>query len=689
MHEDITNVYMIESGLRRALGKNLGTVKTIQNVWNWLRIETLLPTLFNQEDAHGAPLSNKTFWSRVLTYNQLCGPLVLEQSRSRKERCQDGEGIAGTMMCYPQKTESTESFGRNISLAIAEPEPAEYRGANVTLKQREAYYRSSFSPAVPSSSTARRLRTMRHEYMRWLPNGPKGDDDKFMVFVYPNTPIHLIQEHFGYLYQRAWLDAQTKQVSVKALLLNAEVGRPRLEQYQVLFRFSRAGEVFERMTMESLFLEFASGTASLVFDFLFVVCLCFLTGVELRNLFEAIKRGRCKQLFRHFWTMFQWLIVIGGWVVISCYLAQAYMRMNVVSKLKAVISSQAGDIPAEVNDSGQDLFETTDGMLGFTSWFRILLADYHLLTMFFFFKAFQAQPRLGVVTSTLEACLVDILHFLVVLLPTFMAYAISGCFIFGRRMEGFSTFDGAICVCFKMAMEGEYDWDELSTEHYWTAALWTWTFMLLIVLLMLNMVLAIVMDVYASMRKNTGRSETVVELLLSLFQRAYHWRRWVSNQALALRLQSMHRLVSREELLEEFPGMCDEQLNCLMAACRHRIESAASQDNEMKDSMKMTMAIKLGVDKVIDELTRLSDVDTEERDAAAPGKFQVSTDGRGWLQEASEQMAVQNHELLSIQWQLQQLHWQWQTIEAMYGTNVDFEKLARRKSDENDPDFIL
>merc|ERR1711937_213870 len=99
--------------------------------------------------------------------------------------------------------------------------------------------------------------------------------------------------------------------------------------------------------------------------------------------------------------------------------------------------------------------------------------------MFRFFTAFHAQPRLGVVVSTLESSLIDIVHFMAVLIPTFMAYAISGMFVYGRRLKEFSAEQAAIGVCFKMAMEGEYDWPELSEDYYWTSGLWVWTFMVM------------------------------------------------------------------------------------------------------------------------------------------------------------------------------------------------------------------
>lgn len=686
LHEDITNVYMIESGLRAALDVGIAEVDDIPQVWNWINT-SLIPNLFNQQDIYGAPQPNKTFWSRVLTYNQLQGPLVLEQARSPKEKCQDGEGIFGDMECFPQKKVETSRYGRNITVPVSPPSPGEYRNsANVTVEDKIAYYDSAFEV----KDSARRLRLMRQEYMTYLPAGKPAE--MYKVFIYPNTPSHLIYEHLGYLYQKGWLDAQSKEIIVKALLLNAEVGRPRLEQLTVVIRFSRGGGLFARVTLESLFLELWDGgimSATAASDVCWFMCLLFITGLEIKSMFLARRKRQCRKNCFRFWTLLQWLIIVCGWMCIFGYLFQESKRVKVEQSLKDVIQNQIDDTPPELNKLGPELHEDTDSMVLFNTWFRILIAEYHLVLMFRFFTAFHAQPRLGVVTSTLEASVIDIIHFLVVLLPTFMAYAISGCFIFGRRMQEFSTFDAAIGVCFKMAMEGEYDWDQLSEEHYWTAAFWVWTFMLLLVLLMLNMVLAIVMDVYTEMRKNSGQSETVWTTLMHLVMRMYRWRRWISNREIGEKLQNMGRLLTREELLEEFPGMCDQQLQGLVSSCRQQIEAESTKSMELKDSMKMTMAVKLSIDKVNEVINNIQDQMVAELDpAGASNKFQISEEERGWLQETAEQMASQNHWMLSVQWQLQQLQWQWQSIEALHGHDAHFAKLGK-VNPRNEDDVII
>jgi len=669
MHEDITMVYVIESGLRHKFGENTDVdgVENLPGVWDWLNGE-LVPKLFDQTDLLGRPVADKSEWSWVLMYNQLKGPMVLEQSRSKVEPCSEGAGIVEDMICYPRETVSDETYGRTLGADgfspqthVAAPDQSAYADQTqiVTLADRLSYYDSAFSPSQVDS---RRLRAVDNSY-----SVPNVDSSRYKAFIYPNTPRPLIQEHLNYLYQKGWLDAQSKQLEIKALLLNSEVGRPRLEQLIVTFMFNRGGGVFTKLALQSLFLVMYPNMMTMMSDFTWVCMLIFITVKECSSVSRAFRDGKLREKFSKFMTLLEWFIIFCGIFIIFSYLVMHILRQGVMQRYNEVVAAEAGDVPADFNTLGVEMHSETDSMIKWSSIFRIVVAEYQLVIMFRFFAAFKAQPRLGIVVSTLESSVVDIIHFLIVLMPTFLAYAISGNFIFGRRVEEFSTLEKSIGVCFKMIMEGEYDWPALSLEHYYTALFWTWTFMLLLVLLMLNMVLAIIMDIYTEMRRSAGNSETVWMTLYYVFLHAYYRKQWISNKEILGHVDAMKRLVTREELQKEFPRMCEAQLDSLVSACDQDSEHAGGAG--MTDSMKLILAVKFCIDCADQEIAELGN-DLEEQKlidtSGQPETYKPSKVGeRGWLQEISEKMAVQNHRMIQIQWQLQQVQWQWHTVEAL------------------------
>lgn len=340
--------------------------------------------------------------------------------------------------------------------------------------------------------------------------------------------------------------------------------------------------------------------------------------------------------------------------------------------VKAINAARLSDYPAELNDLGEELHNSAANVAFIAAWHRLLVAVYHLVLMIRFFVAFRAQPRLGVVVSTLEVCLIDVLHFMIILLPCFCAYAISGAFVFGRRVEDFSDIQAAIGMCFKIVTESEFDWPYLSEEHYWTTVIWTWTFMLFISLVMLNLVLAIVLDVYSEQRKLAGKSESVAQTFWQLVTVLRYWKRWVPIPVLLDKLGRMPRMISREEFLKAFPGMPDKQVEMLVSGSKVLAANIHAGPEHQKHTMRMAIAMKVAMDQVANDIEELDNGSyLPEEDDETLEKPRPS-----WQAEISRELASQNHAMLTLQWRLQQLNWSWQAMDMAHGKDTVFDLSA-------------
>eukprot|EP00928_Gymnodinium_smaydae_P012558 TRINITY_DN14553_c0_g1_i1.p1 TRINITY_DN14553_c0_g1~~TRINITY_DN14553_c0_g1_i1.p1 ORF type:complete len:406 (+),score=38.28 TRINITY_DN14553_c0_g1_i1:125-1219(+) len=357
------------------------------------------------------------------------------------------------------------------------------------------------------------------------------------------------------------------------------------------------------------------------------------------------------------------IILVGGWCCVASYAVLALMTLPVNARYEEIIDAQMRDVPVDVNSLGHELKSAIDTIIYLKSSIGFIVAEYHLALMFRFFTAFAAQPRLGVVIGTLSSSLSDIFHFLVVLLPTFVAYAITGSLIYGRRLEEFSTFQKSVGTCFKMLLEGEFDWPRLSLEDYFTSLIWTWSFLLLLVLLMLNMVLAIIMDVYIELRRSAGKLETLWATCGNLWQRVRYRHEWVDSATLGEVIEFMPRFITRKQLRMQFPTMPNKQLDMLIKACDQESELGMSPD--ISDSMKLAYSLRLSIEKVDDDLNRLFADVTQSKHVDSSERYQAGTRERGWMQELSERSAVHNHRLLALRWQAQQVLWQWQAIQSI------------------------
>jgi uncharacterized coiled-coil protein SlyX len=325
-----------------------------------------------------------------------------------------------------------------------------------------------------------------------------------------------------------------------------------------------------------------------------------------------------------------------------------------MDKLEMLV--QAGE--SDRSAASAALHDSSDTMVTFLKFFRVVVADAHIVFVAQCFLKLRYQPRLAVVTETLRAASIDLLHFAIVLIPTFLAFAIAGNCMFGRRLEDFCTVIAAVGTCFKITIENEFKWMELSKEDFYTAMIWTWCFMILIVLLMLNMVLAIIMDVYSDVRLQAGDSETVMENMTFLVRRIWVAREWVPSNVLLERVSEMPRAVSVEEIRAALPELCDYQLDRLLRGCFTKARAVMRIGIHDSYTAHMAAAIKLGLDEVAKDLQSL-----KEKGWMGKGLEAGSRVHRAFIQDILQSVAAQSHWVNLTEKQVSQLKKQLKDME--------------------------
>lgn len=582
LHEDITQVFFLESAIRREFEPGLEQLNTISDIWQWLRTD-VTQALFLQNNTYG-DLLPRDEWSRVLLYSQVQGSVVLMQSRDNSRPW--GVQPEGLLNRYAESlNETNEGF---ISIADVD---------------------------APVDAAGRRMSYMPVTFVNVLP-GKVNDDANYEFSLFPHMTVEEIVARLEYLQDRRWIDERTNQITLTALILNAELGRPRLEQLLILVSFSRGGAIYFRITLQSLFLEPFDGARSMAADALWIVLLMATTYEALSNMQTSFTRNAfCEHLSKP-GTLLEWLIILVGWVNVVGFVMITGMTANIIDQLEVVQGwlngPDRGVELAGVSDTeakaSSDLHKEVSNLLFYIGWWRSNLAFYLIVLMFRFFLAFRAQPRLAVVVNTLKATMVDILHFMVVCLPTFVAYVISGNILFGRRIEAFSTLQSSFGVCFRIIFETEYEWELMSEEHFWTAAVWVWSFLIIVVLLMLNMVLAIILDIYSEVLSNTDSNDTVFLFLRQIFSRLWNRKRWVRDAELDGILSQMHAqsTISEKDLKEVVPKMTKAQSHMLFDSCRNTMAWKAKGDLEKSTLLKLSASVKLSVDSINDDIHELN-----------------------------------------------------------------------------------
>merc|ERR1719316_1004378 len=124
----------------------------------------------------------------------------------------------------------------------------------------------------------------------------------------------------------------------------------------------------------------------------------------------------------------------------------------------------------------------------------------------------------------------DLFHLLLVGIVIFIAYVIAGHILFGKRIEEFSTVEGALAYTMQILLQREFDFQRLSMEDFWTVCIWVYTFVILVVLVLVNIVLAMIFDTYGEVRANVNDKDSIISTIRRIIVQGKIGQRWFSNK---------------------------------------------------------------------------------------------------------------------------------------------------------------
>merc|ERR1719316_190491 len=125
---------------------------------------------------------------------------------------------------------------------------------------------------------------------------------------------------------------------------------------------------------------------------------------------------------------------------------------------------------------------------------RLALFWYSLIILLRFLKGFRGQPRVAMIAETLKFASIDLAHFLIIFCAVFISFALGGFILFGPHLEEWSSFVLAVTTAFRLLLGSAADYYKLHQVSPIVAAWWYWTYILLVVFVMLNLLVALIID---------------------------------------------------------------------------------------------------------------------------------------------------------------------------------------------------
>lgn len=130
----------------------------------------------------------------------------------------------------------------------------------------------------------------------------------------------------------------------------------------------------------------------------------------------------------------------------------------------------------------------------------------------------------------------------------------------------------------------------------------------MVVMIMLNMVLAIVLDIYNEVRAATDSTDTIFLFMSQVFTQLRHFKSWIGHkemQCMFAEAADDASSVKVDDLLEAFPNMTVSQRKMLMTACKLEMMWQAKTDLVASNFLKLGASIKLSVDDASTEITEV------------------------------------------------------------------------------------
>ncbi|KAF0686572.1 Aste57867_21632 [Aphanomyces stellatus] len=118
-----------------------------------------------------------------------------------------------------------------------------------------------------------------------------------------------------------------------------------------------------------------------------------------------------------------------------------------------------------------------------------------LVSVAIVFKYLRLNTRLNLLWETLRIAAKDLIAFVVIFMFIFFGYAIMGFLLFGTHSQDYRSLADSLVACFQMLL-GAFDYGSLAAANPVMSALFFFSFMILVFLIVVNMFVAILSEYY-------------------------------------------------------------------------------------------------------------------------------------------------------------------------------------------------
>ncbi|XP_078524933.1 polycystin-1-like protein 2 [Lissotriton helveticus] len=298
-----------------------------------------------------------------------------------------------------------------------------------------------------------------------------------------------------YLYRNVWLDTYTRAVFVEFTVYNANVNLFCI--IRISFETNALGVFFTHSELQSVRLyPYTDGlhifvVAAEVIYFLFIIYYMVLQA----KLMKSLKWG----YFRSKWNLVELAIIIISWCALS-----VFVKRTVLGARDIYYYQEHKDECVSFDETA-----TADAVLGYLIAFLVLLSTvklWHLLRL---------NPKLNMITSTLQRAWGDISGFITVILVMFLAYSIATNLIFGWKLSSYKTVLDSAKTMVSLQL-GIFNYEEVLDYNPILGSFLIGSCIIFMTFVVLNLFISVILVAFSEEQKNyqASEEEEIVDLML-------------------------------------------------------------------------------------------------------------------------------------------------------------------------------
>uniref|UniRef100_A0A6S8IGD5 Polycystin cation channel PKD1/PKD2 domain-containing protein n=1 Tax=Dunaliella tertiolecta TaxID=3047 RepID=A0A6S8IGD5_DUNTE len=358
----------------------------------------------------------------------------------------------------------------------------------------------------------------------------------FPVFFDINLSESEAQKWNTYLEEGLYIDQHTKLVTAQLMTYNAPLRV--FGYFEVNFVFSEGGSIQVNHRLDTVRTELYCTSAEEARYAFEIVLSAWIYIMMLKNLWKIVQTQRREGNFlKFFLSGWNWTELVSNGLLTACisiwwHFVVGHQRtfdLELRHNVYETLVPQANYLALSGDGSNMvDLWADFTGLIDVIETLDLYFAlggINILLLMVRMLKLMDFQPRLGVVTRSLWLAGPDLIHFAFVFFMVFVGYAMLAHLIFGNAIEKFQTFDNSVNTCFEILL-GEISVNEqlrdLGGLQAIAGAFFFWTYMLLVFMVLLNFLLAIIVDAFSEVKEQTHETVGIHTELYQLGREKLH-----------------------------------------------------------------------------------------------------------------------------------------------------------------------